>query len=57
FVTTGDTRGDQIAILKGVKPEDEVVTSGQIKLRNGTPVVINNDIQPTNNPAPTPKDE
>ncbi|HKJ00586.1 MAG TPA: efflux RND transporter periplasmic adaptor subunit [bacterium] len=57
FVTTGDTRGDQIAVLEGLKPGQTVVTSGQLKLRNGTPVVINNSIQPTNNPAPTPKDE
>ncbi|NOY12628.1 MAG: efflux RND transporter periplasmic adaptor subunit [Deltaproteobacteria bacterium] len=57
FVTTGETRGDQIAILDGIKPGEEVVTSGQIKLRNGTPVIINNTIQPTNNPAPTPKDK
>ena len=57
FVTTGATRGDQIAVLKGVKADDVVVTAGQIKLRNGTPVVINNSIKPTDNPAPTPKDE
>ncbi|MEJ2700334.1 MAG: efflux RND transporter periplasmic adaptor subunit, partial [Desulfuromonadales bacterium] len=49
FVSTGETRGDQIAILDGVKPGDEVVTSGQTKLRNGTPVAINNTIQPANN--------
>ena len=57
FVTTGDTRGDQVAILKGVEPGDVVVTSGQMKLRNGIPVVVNNSIQPTNNPAPNPKDQ
>ena len=57
FVTTGETRGDQVAILKGVKPGDLVVTSGQIKLRNGTPIIVNNAIEPANNPAPTPTDE
>jgi len=57
FVTTGETRGDQVAILSGVKPGDTVVTSGQIKLRNGSPVLINNSIQPGNDPAPNPKDE
>ncbi len=57
FVTTGDTRGDQIAVLEGLKPGDVVVTSGQLKLRNDTPVVINNKIQPADNPSPTPKDE
>ncbi len=57
FVTTGDTRGDQIAVLKGLNPGDIVVTSGQLKLRNDTPVVINNTIKLGDNPSPTPKDE
>lgn len=57
FVTTGSTRGDQIAVLKGLKPGDVVVTTGQLKLHNGTPVIINNSIKPTDNPAPKPKDE
>jgi membrane fusion protein, multidrug efflux system len=57
FVKTGETRGDQVAILDGVKPGDTVVTSGQIKLHSGTPVVINNTIQPTNEAAPNVKDE
>jgi membrane fusion protein (multidrug efflux system) len=52
FVTTGATRGDQVAILKGVSEGDTVVTSGQIKLRNGVPVVINNSAVPTNDAAP-----
>lgn len=52
FVTTGATRGDQVAILKGVSEGDMVVTSGQIKLRNGVPVVVNNSAVPTNDAAP-----
>lgn len=56
FVTTGDTRGDQVEILTGLKPGETVVTAGQIKLRSGTPVVVNNSIRPTDNPAPQPKD-
>lgn len=52
FVTTGDTRGDQIAITKGVNPGDTVVTAGQIKLRNGSPLHIDNSVQPTDNPNP-----
>ncbi|TAJ96875.1 MAG: efflux RND transporter periplasmic adaptor subunit [Reyranella sp.] len=52
FVTTGATRGDQVAILKGVSEGDTVVTSGQIKLRNGVPVVVNNSALPTNDAAP-----
>ncbi len=54
FVQLGDTRGDQVAIVKGLKPGEEVVTAGQIKLRNGSPVVVNNSITPPDNPAPTP---
>lgn len=57
FVTTGDTRGDQIAVLSGIKSGDTVVTSGQIKLRNGAPVLINNSVKPTDNPHPEVKDE
>lgn len=52
FVTVGPVRGDQIAILSGLKEGEEVVTSGQIKLKTGTAVVINNSVQPQNDPAP-----
>lgn len=54
FVTTGDTRGDQVAILKGINPGDTVVTAGQIKLRNGSPLHIDNTVQPANNANPRP---
>ena len=57
FVTTGETRGDQITILKGLKAGDTVVTSGQLKLKNNTQVTINNSIVPSNNPAPKVVDE
>ena len=53
FVTLGQTRGDQVAITKGVAAGDQVIVAGQVKLRNGTPVMINNKILPQNNPAPT----
>jgi membrane fusion protein, multidrug efflux system len=56
FVTTGSTRGDQVAILKGIEPGTEVVTSGQVKLKNGTPLVINNSVSPTDSPNPTPQE-
>jgi membrane fusion protein (multidrug efflux system) len=56
-IITGETRGDQIAIMSGVNEGDEVVTSGQVKLRNGTPITINNDIQPANDPDPTPHEQ
>ena len=57
FVTTGETRGDQVAILKGVKEGDQIVTSGQVKLKNGTPIVIDNSVQPANSPNPTPQEK
>lgn len=57
FVSVGPTRGDQIAILKGVKAGDEVVTSGQLKLKNGAAVEINNKVQPANDINPQPVDE
>jgi len=50
------TRGDQVGVVSGVNPGDEVVTSGVFRLRNGAAVVINNKIQPENNPAPKPED-
>jgi membrane fusion protein (multidrug efflux system) len=55
FVKLGPARGDQIAILSGVKAGDEVVTSGVFKLRNGAAVHINNTVRPGNNPAPKPE--
>ncbi|MGA9539322.1 MAG: efflux RND transporter periplasmic adaptor subunit [Desulfobacterales bacterium] len=56
FVTVGRSRGDQVAILEGVKSGDSVVTSGQLKLKNGSRVTINNEIQPSNEAAPQPTD-
>jgi membrane fusion protein (multidrug efflux system) len=56
FVTTGETRGDQVAVLSGLKEGQKVVTTGQVKLKNGTPVVIDNTVQPTNSPNPTPQE-
>ncbi len=56
FVTTGSTRGDQVAILKGINEGDQVVTSGQIKLRNGALVTINNSVQPSDDPNPKPQE-
>ena len=56
FVKLGATRGDQVAVLSGVKPGDEVVTSGAFKLRNGAAVQTNNTIQPSDSPAPQVED-
>ncbi|MCC7254489.1 MAG: efflux RND transporter periplasmic adaptor subunit [Dokdonella sp.] len=56
FVKTGATRGDQIAILSGVVEGDEVVSSGQLKLKNGTPLVIDNSHPPSDQANPTPQE-
>jgi membrane fusion protein, multidrug efflux system len=39
-----------------VKAGEEIVTSGVFKLRNGGAVLVNNSVQPGNNPAPKPED-
>jgi membrane fusion protein, multidrug efflux system len=57
FVTTGLTRGDQVAVVKGLEPGVMVVTSGQLKLKNGTPLIINNKVQPGFNPNPKPQEQ
>lgn len=54
FVQVGPSRGDQIALLSGVKPGEEVVTAGHGKLRPGTPVQVNNTVTPANQSAPKP---
>jgi membrane fusion protein (multidrug efflux system) len=56
FVTTGETRGDQVAILKGLKAGTEVVTSGQMKLKNGAPIKVDNSVQPAAAAHPTPQE-
>ena len=57
FVTPGLTRGDQIAIVKGLEPGMTVITSGQLKLKNGTPLIINNSVLPANLPNPKPQEQ
>jgi len=56
FVNTGATRGDQVAITGGISEGTEVVTSGQIKLKSGSPIRIDNSVQPADNPHPTPQE-
>jgi membrane fusion protein, multidrug efflux system len=52
FVTLGATRGDQVAILKGVNEGDTIVTAGQLKLHNGSTVLIDNSVTPTADASP-----
>ena len=56
FVKIEGSRGDQVAVVSGVNPGDEIVSSGVFKLRNGAAVQVNNKVQPQNNPAPNPQD-
>jgi len=56
FVTTGPTRGDQVAVLTGIKEGDQVATSGQLKLKNCTWVVVDNTVTPKNDVSPTPQE-
>jgi len=55
-VTTGQTRGDQIAVLSGLDEGDLVVSAGQTKLQNNSPVTVNNAVQPSNDPNPQPRE-
>ena len=52
FVKEGLTRGEQVAILSGIAEGDQIVTSGQLKLKNGYQITIDNSVAPSNNPAP-----
>ena len=56
FVKLGSSRGDQVAVISGLEPGAEVVTSGVFKLRNGAAVFVNNKVKPSNSAAPKPED-
>jgi membrane fusion protein, multidrug efflux system len=56
FVKVDGSRGDQVAVISGIDPGEEIVSSGVFKLRNGAAVQINNKVQPEDNPAPKPED-
>jgi membrane fusion protein, multidrug efflux system len=56
FVRLGETRGDYIAVLEGIRPGDEVVTAGAFKLRNGAPISVENDVGLDAEQAPRPED-
>ena len=54
-VKVGPARGDQVSVISGIKAGEEIVTSGVFKLRNGAAVLVNNKVQPANNPTPKPE--
>jgi membrane fusion protein (multidrug efflux system) len=46
FIELGRRQGNMIEIADGLSPGQSVVTSGQNKLANNTPVTINNSLDP-----------
>ncbi|MSU51393.1 MAG: efflux RND transporter periplasmic adaptor subunit [Opitutus sp.] len=54
FVRLGEARGDFVAVVEGLKPNENVVTSGVFKLRPGMPVIIDNALAPKAQLAPKP---
>jgi membrane fusion protein, multidrug efflux system len=56
FVKVDGSRGDLVAVVSGVNPGEEVVTSGVFKLRPNAAVQVNNSITPPTNPSPKPED-
>jgi membrane fusion protein (multidrug efflux system) len=56
FIKMEGSRGDQVGVVSGLNPGEEIVSSGAFKLRNGAPVQVNNSVQPSNNPKPKPED-
>nr|HAT8712735.1 efflux RND transporter periplasmic adaptor subunit [Legionella jordanis] len=45
FVSTGDQEGNYTVVLSGIKEGQQVASSGELKLQNGTRVVINNSVE------------
>ena len=56
FVRVGEARGDFVSITKGLEGSEQIVSTGVFKLRNGIPVVINNDLAPKPQLNPKPAD-
>jgi membrane fusion protein (multidrug efflux system) len=54
FVRVGPSQGDEVAILEGVKAGEQVVTSGQLKLRPDAAIKIDNS-RPLTPAAERPK--
>ncbi len=56
IVMLGASRGDQVAVVKGVKAGEEIVTAGGFKLMPKAAVERNNATPPANSAAPRPED-
>lgn len=55
FIRIGEARGDFVAIADGLKAGQEVVSAGAFKLRNNSPVLVNNSVQAAPQLSPTPE--
>jgi membrane fusion protein, multidrug efflux system len=56
FVKLGQSKGDLTAVISGLKPGDEVVTSGVFRLRSGGAIIVNNKTKPGSDLSPNPSD-
>ena len=56
FIRTGETRGDFVAVTDGLKANEQIVSTGVFKMRNGMNVVVDNNLAPKGELAPKPSD-
>jgi membrane fusion protein (multidrug efflux system) len=54
LVEVGRRRGDLVQIDGGLEVGERIATSGLLKLRNGSTVNVNNEVQPSAESAPKP---
>jgi len=54
FIRIGRTRGDFVSIAEGLSAGDRIVSAGAFKLRNGSPIRINNELAPAPQITPQP---
>ena len=57
FVRLGERRGDLVAVVNGLAAGETIVSSGAFKLRNGSPVVVRNELAPKAEVNPQPVDK
>ena len=55
-IQLGETKGDVVQVISGLKENEEIVTSGVFKLRPNAPVLVNNSLQPGSSKNPNPAD-
>ena len=54
YVNVGQTRGDLVEIVSGLAAGQEIVTAGQMKLRDGVPINIDNSVAVSASTTPDP---